>query len=293
MKQPKILSLGEVLWDLFPDGERFGGAPANVACHAAILGGEITMVSAVGNDERGQEAVAILNGFGIDTSLIQVDAQQPTGSVGIELDAAGKPQFTIHENAAWDHLAWSSQLAAKIGEANAVYFGTLGQRGTSSRATIRRALDAAKAAGVLCILDVNLRAPFFSLELIRESIEHADVLKLSDDELDHVADACTISRTQDNATILRALVKRFKLSSVVLTRGPEGALFVSADETVDQPGIPTKVVDTVGAGDSFTAALMTGLLQGKDASRLSQDACETASAVCAIPAAIPEIPETV
>ena len=250
----------------------------------------MTMVSAVGDDQRGQQAIEILKGFKIDTSLMQVDPEQDTGTVEVELDSQGKPRFTIHENTAWDDLAWSPALASKIVEADALYFGTLGQRGATSRTTIRRALDVAKAAGVLCILDINLRSPYFSPELIRESIEQADILKLSDDELDSVAQACSISLTSDAATILRDIMKRFELSSVVMTRGAEGALFVSADETVDQPGIPTKVVDTVGAGDSFTAALITGLLQGKDASRLIQDACKTASAVCAIPGAIPETP---
>ena len=297
MNHPRIISLGEVLWDLFPEGARFGGAPANFAYHAANIGAEVTMVSAVGDDQRGQQAIEILKGFKIDTSLMQVDPEQDTGTVEVELDSQGKPRFTIHENTAWDDLAWSPALASKIVEADALYFGTLGQRGATSRTTIRRALDVAKAAGVLCILDINLRSPYFSPELIRESIEQADILKLSDDELDSVAQACSISLTSDAATILRDIMKRFELSSVVMTRGAEGALFVSADETVDQPGIPTKVVDTVGAGDSFTAALITGLLQGKDASRLIQDACETASAVCAqsgaIPSAIPETPETV
>lgn len=288
MRQLRIVSLGEVLWDLFPDGERFGGASANVACHAAMLGAEVTIVSAVGNDKRGREAIEILKKFRIDTSLMQVDPEQATGTVGVELDAAGKPRFTIHEDAAWDHLAWSPQLASKIEAANAVYFGTLGQRGASSRATIRRALDAAKAAGVLRILDVNLRPPFFSPDLIRESVEQADVLKLSDDELDSVARACSISPANDAASILRAIAERFKLSAVVMTRGADGALFVSADKTVEQPGIPAEVVDTVGAGDSFTAAFISGLLRGKDAATLLQAACETAAAVCAQPGAIPD-----
>lgn len=287
MKQPRIISLGEVLWDLFPDGERFGGAPANVACHSAMLGGNVTLVSAVGNDKRGRDAIGILKEFGIDTSLVQVDSEQPTGTVGVELAAVGKPCFTIDEDSAWDHLAWTPALASKIAEANAIYFGTLGQRGIASRATILRALDAAQAASVLRILDVNLRAPFFSPELIREFVEHADVLKLSDDELDHVAHACSISGAQDDVSILRSIAKRFKLRSIVMTRGADGALFVSADNIVEQPGIPANIVDTVGAGDSFTARLLVGLLRGEEAEPLLREACELASAVCAQAGAIP------
>ncbi len=290
MKHPRIISMGEVLWDLFPDGERFGGAPANFACHAARLGAEVTMVSAVGDDARGQAAIGILGRFGIDTRPLQVDPEQPTGTVGVELDAAGKPRFTIHENAAWDHVAWSPELASKIDGANAVYFGTLGQRGALSRATIRRALDAAQAAGVLRILDVNLRPPFFSPELIRESVEHADILKLSDDELDSVARACEVSPTNDANATLHDIAERFDLQAIVMSRGAEGALFVMAENTIEQPGIPAKIVDTVGAGDSFTAAFLVGLLHGEEMRSVLQHACEVASAVCSQPGAIPEVP---
>jgi fructokinase len=290
MKHPRIISIGEVLWDLFPYGERFGGAPANFAYHAARLGAEVTMVSAVGDDARGQAAIGILGRFAIDTSLAQVAPEQPTGTVGIELDGAGKPRFTIHENAAWDHVTWSPDLAAKISEANAVYFGTLGQRSAVSRATIRRALDVAKAAGVLRILDINLRPPFFSPELIRKSIEHADVLKLSDDELEAIVQACEISAAKDATSSLRDIATHFELEAIVMTRGAEGALFVTAENTIEQPGIPAEIVDTVGAGDSFTAAFLVGLLRGEEMRSVLQHACEVASAVCSQPGAIPEVP---
>ena len=133
MNRPAILSFGEVLWDIFPEGPRFGGAPANFACHAAALGGDVGMVSAVGQDSRGDEAVAILESYGIRTDLIQRTADAPTGTVGVELDETGKPDFTIHEGSAWDQLGWNSDLEARVRTADAVYFGTLGQRGELSR----------------------------------------------------------------------------------------------------------------------------------------------------------------
>ena len=285
--RPDIISIGEVIWDLFPDGERFGGAPANFACHAAILGAEVTMLSATGNDNRGREAIGILGGFGIDTSLMQVVPDAPTGSVGVEIDAKGKPQFTIHENSAWDQLAWTPRLAEKVAEADAVYFGTLGQRGESSRATIRHALEAAMSAGVPRILDINLRAPFFDDQLIHESIEHASILKLSDDEFEIVARACGVSSGGDHSFVLRNILERFSLDSIVLTRGAEGALFVSADDLIDQPGVPAEVIDTVGAGDAFTAAFALGLLRGEKTRAILQAACQTASTVCSQSGAIP------
>ncbi|MEQ1852356.1 MAG: carbohydrate kinase [Chthoniobacteraceae bacterium] len=284
----RILSCGEVLWDLFPEGARFGGAPANFACHAAILGGEVSMLSAVGNDARGDEALTILHGFGIDTSLVQRIADAPTGSVGVSVDAAGKPTFEIHTGSAWDRLAWTDTLETRIAELDAIYFGTLGQRGEKSRTTIRRALGLAKARGILRVLDVNLRKPFYDPALIRDCIAQASVLKLSDDELAEVAAACDVALDANPTTTLRALLNRFALDLVVMTRGAKGALLVSAEDSVDQPGIPTKVVDTVGAGDSFTAALVLGLLRGDAREVILRKACETASAVCAQSGAVPD-----
>ena len=290
MSGPAIISVGEVLWDLFPEGPRFGGAPANFACHAALHGGRVSILSAVGDDARGREAIAILQGFGIDTSLIQRTADAPTGTVGVNVDASGKPSFTIHEGSAWDRTAWTPELESRIAEADAIYFGTLAQRDRKSRATIRQALSAAKTHGLCRVLDVNLRRPFFDADLIRESVTRANVLKLSDDELHEVATACGIAMGGNPEPALQALLERHELDLVAMTRGAEGVLLVSAEETIDQPGIPTIVCDTVGAGDSFTAALVVGLLRGDALRTIARVACETAAAVCAQPGAVPAPP---
>ena len=289
MSKPAILSCGEVLWDLFPDGPRFGGAPANFACHAAILGGAVALLSAVGEDARGGKAFTILRGFGIDTSLIQRNCDAPTGSVGVSLDAAGKPTFDIKADSAWDRIAWNAALASRIDGMDAIYFGTLGQRSGISRATIQRVLGLAKAKGLLRVLDVNLRQPFFDAALIRESLALASVLKLSDDELPEVAAACGIAMSDNPGNTLRTVLLHHQLVLVAMTRGADGALLVSATETVDQPGIPVLVRDTVGAGDSFTAALAMGLLRDDPLSVIALAACGTASAVCAQSGAVPEV----
>ena len=287
MKKPAILSCGEVLWDLFPDGERFGGAPANFACHAAILGGDVTMLSAVGDDRHGREAMHILRLNGIDVGLLQTISDAPTGTVGIELDTKGKPTFTIHEGSAWDHLAWTEELESHIQQLDAIYFGTLGQRGEQSRATIHRALNLAKTNNVYRVLDVNLRKPFFDDALIREAITQANVLKLSDDELPTVAVACSIVTAVEPEATLRSLLGRFDLDFVVMTRGAAGALLVTPDVTVDQPGIPTEVIDTVGAGDAFTAAFLLGLLRGEPHAKNLHKACSIASVTCSHSGAVP------
>jgi fructokinase len=285
---PAILSCGEMLWDLFPAGPRFGGAPANFACHAALHGARVAMLSAVGDDPRGREATAILRRFGLDPSLVQTIADAPTGTVGVSVDAAGKPTFEIHAGSAWDRIAWTPALETHLAGVDAIYFGTLGQRDPVSRATIRRALAVATSLGRLRVLDVNLRRPFFDAALIRESVAEATVLKLSDDELDAVLAACGVPPGPDPTASLRALLVRHRLDLVALTRGAAGALLVSATEVIDQPGIPTLVRDTVGAGDSFTAALVVGLLRGEPLNTLARVACETAAAVCAHAGALPE-----
>lgn len=288
MKPPTILSCGEVLWDLFPEGARFGGAPANFACHAAILGGTVSMLSAVGNDPRGEEAVAILQRFGIDTALVQRIADVATGSVGVSVNAAGKPSYEIHANAAWDHIAWTAALESRIAEVDAIAFGTLGQRGAVSRETIRRAVGMAKTRGVLRVLDVNLRQPFYDAAMIQESVALASVLKFSDEELVEVCKACGVFSQEATGPLLLRLLQSQGLDLIVMTCGAEGAILATPSGIVTQPGIPTVVRDTVGAGDSFTAAFALGLLRGEPYAEILHTACSVAAAVCAHAGAVPE-----
>ncbi len=287
MNSKKILSCGEVLWDLFPDGPRFGGAPANFACHAAMLGGQVSLLSAVGHDQQGDQAIGILHKFGLNTSFVQRIRGDATGSVGVSLDDAGKPSFEIHAPSAWDRVEWSKELQAYLADADAIYFGTLGQRGEVSRATIRSALSLAKERGILRVLDVNLRPPFHDAALIRDSLALASVLKLSDDELGVVAAACGISMTPQAEQVLLNLREQFGLQCVVMTRGAKGAVMVSDKGTADHPGIPTRVVDTVGAGDSFMAAFVLGLLRRDEPQDILRKACGTAALTCSHAGAVP------
>ena len=281
MKRSTIISLGEVLWDLFPDGERFGGAPANFACHAAIQGADVTMFSAVGDDKNGHDAMGILSAYGIDVSLMQVIPDAPTGTVGVALDNNGKPTFTIHQGSAWDRIIWNDALTSRITTADAVSFGTLGQRSAVSRATIRRAVKAALAKGIPRVLDINLRPPFFDAEMIRDSVQLASILKLSDDELVEVCSACSISETSRQDVMLQGLFEFGNLDIVVLTRGKDGAVLVTPDDTFTQNGISVNVIDTVGAGDSFTAAFLIGELRGESRKQNLRRSCEIAAATCA------------
>ena len=279
--------MGDGLWDLFPDGPRFGGATANYACHASILGGEVFMVSGVGKDDRGQALLEVYQKHGVNTELIQELDDFPTGIVTVELTENGLPTFTIGENAAWDNWVWNEEIEQKVESADALYFGTLGQRGQSARDGIRQALEIAKAFRIPRILDINLRAPFYDDALIRESVTLCSVLKLSDEELERVAQACELNLSRSDTAVLAELRTKFRLGLVVMTRGAEGAILISEEGVVEQPGFPAKVVDTVGAGDSFTASMTLGLLEQKDYSEILVEACEVAAGVCSHAGAVP------
>lgn len=284
----RIVAMGDGLWDLFPDGPRFGGATANYACHASRLGADVHMVSGVGEDERGEALLQVYRKHGVNTDLIQVLKDYPTGVVHVELTENGLPTFTIGENAAWDHWEWNIEIERTVRTADALYFGTLGQRGLSAREGIRRALEIAKAIKIPRILDINLRTPFYDDILIRDSIALCSVLKVSDEELQRVCEACEIDSSQSVVNLLSEFRSRFGLDLVVMTRGAKGAMLIHSDGLVEHPGVPATVVDTVGAGDSFTASTTIGLLEGKEYAETLADACQVAAGVCSHAGAVPE-----
>lgn len=288
MNQPRtIVALGEVLWDVFPDGPRFGGAPANFVCHAAAFGASAAMVSCVGEDELGTEAIAALEERRVATQHVRRSPEFPTGTVQVALDAAGKPTFTIAADVAWDHLQWAESLTPLTQVADAVCFGTLGQRSAASRETIQRFLRATRPS-TLRIYDINIRPPFFSDPLILEALELANMLKLNDDELPIVASLCGLSGADED--VMRQLANRFGLQAIALTRGADGAVLLRGEDISQQPGVAVDVVDTVGAGDAYTAALTMGLLRGMDLDTLNQAACQVAAYVCSQAGATPDIP---
>jgi fructokinase len=285
-----IIAIGEILWDVFPDGPRFGGAPANFGCSAAELGREkavVTMVSAVGDDELGRRALEALANRGVHTAAVQVNGY-PTGRVDVELDEHGAAAYQFAENCAWDHLAWNRDLEVLAKGCDAVCFGTLGQRGRESQETIR-ALVRATPESALRILDVNIREPFISDELILASLDLANVLKLNDEELPVIGRFCNVSGS--NIEIMRQVARRFAIRHVALTRGPNGAVIVSEDSVSELPGVPVKVVDTVGAGDAFTASMTLGLLAGHDLEAINRNAIATASYICSQPGATMPFPD--
>jgi fructokinase len=283
-----IVGLGEILWDLLPAGRQLGGAPANFAFHAAQLGHAAVPVSRVGTDDLGRDIRTALAGLGLPDRFVQTDPTCPTGTVAVAVDAAGQPQYTITENVAWDHLAWTPDLHQLAVACHAVCFGTLAQRDPDSRATIRQFVATAARVGALVVADINLRQHFYDRECVEASLVAANWLKLNDDELPVVARILGIEGTAPDGA-LAELRGRYRLDLVCLTRGAKGCYVQTAEDVVEEPGIPVAVVDTVGAGDSFTAALVAATLEGRPLAEAVRLANRLAARVAGAAGATPRI----
>jgi len=286
--RPVIAGIGEVLWDVYPDAAHFGGAPANFACHAASLGAEAWMVSSVGADELGDRALDSLSQRGVKCASVTRDPKHATGRVLVTLDAAGQASYEFAVNTAWDHLSWSDQRASLARRCDAVCFGTLGQRSPISRDTIRRFVEATPPTA-LKVFDVNLRQHFYDTETIESSLQIASGLKLNGEELPIVAELCGI-KARAPRDILRELMSRYELRFAALTHGPDGALLIAAGEESECSAVPTTVVDTVGAGDAFTATLVFDFLRGLPVMEINRHANAVASFVCSQPGATTPLP---
>ncbi len=272
-----IFSLGEILWDIFPEGKKIGGAPANFAFYLSRLGEYPILISRVGRDSLGEEALNVCQNCGLKTDFIQKDEVHCTGKVNVQLDNRGIPRFEIQDYVAWDFIERSRALLSVITEAKAICFGTLAQRHEKSRRTIGRLLEAA-GANCLKVLDLNLRFPYFDKELIESSLRIADVLKLNSDELAVVAELFSLTGTETE--LLRTILAKFSLQLVALTTGENGSTLLSQEKEFRHPGYRVTAIDTVGAGDAFTAALVHGLLSGLELEEINDFANKLASFVC-------------
>ncbi|MFH1009355.1 MAG: carbohydrate kinase [Candidatus Latescibacterota bacterium] len=282
-----LVGLGEILWDQLPSGKKLGGAPANFAYHAHALGGIGAVVSCIGDDPLGRELLAKLDALDLKRDHVIVDKLYPTGTVSVQVDPSGHPSYTIHEPVAWDFIRESLQLLELAARADAVCFGSLAQRSEVSRRTIQSILRATRSS-CLRIFDVNLRQSFYSREVISTSLELAHILKINDEELPVVADMLSLSG--DESPILEALAIRYNLGIIALTRGDRGSLLYSTGRISEHKGHPAQVADTVGAGDSFTAALALGVLRGDDLDQINDHANRLASFVCSQVGATPALP---
>ena len=284
-----IVGMGEALWDVLPEGKKIGGAPANFAYHVSQFGFDSRVVSAVGNDALGDEILEVFKEKQLKHQLQVVN--YPTGTVQVTLDSAGIPLYEIKEGVAWDNIPFTDDLKRLALSTRAFCFGSLAQRNEVSRTSINRFLDTMPDGdGQLKIFDINLRQGFYTKEIIRESCQRCNVLKINDEEL------VAISRMfgypgidlQDKCWILLA---KYNLKMLILTCGTNGSYVftpgvVSFQET---PRVP--VADTVGAGDSFTAAFFASLLKGKSVPEAHKLAVEVSAYVCTQSGAMPELPQ--
>lgn len=281
-----VIGLGEILWDVFPEGKKLGGAPLNFSHHCAQLGAEAYPVSAVGADADGVEIREILASKSLPDLHVQTDTAHPTGRVNVTI-RDGKPTYEILRDVAWDNIQFTPSLADLAARADAACFGSLAQRDSVSRHSIQAFLDAMRP-GALRIFDINLRQDFYSREIVESSLRRANILKLSDEELPVLA--AMFDLPGDAPTQLHRLRKLFDLRLLAYTRGGSGSLLLSASGSSDHPGLPTELVDTVGAGDSFTAAVCTGLLGRLPLDDINARANRVAAFVCSQAGATPTLP---
>jgi fructokinase len=287
--RPVVVGLGEVLWDLFDDGPRFGGAPANFACSVAELGRnqfEVVLASAVGNDELGDLAFAALADHQVNSEFV-ARLNYPTGKVDVTLDEYGHASYAFASNTAWDHLIWNQQLETLANRANVVCFGTLAQRSDKSQKTIQHFV-ANTPASCLRMLDINLRDPYWNQDVILQSLAIANALKLNDSELCAMTSLLQL-KGSDEAK-LEQIMKRFSLRVIALTRGSKGSLLLlDSGERSDLAAHSVEVVDTVGVGDAFTATLALGLLKELPLETVHRWANEVAAFVCTQSGATPRL----
>ena len=286
-KQFNVVGVGEVLWDLLAGGPKMGGAPANFAYHAHALGASSHAITRVGKDDLGREISRRFGDLGLPTAELQEDEVAPTGSAKVSLSGDGLAQFTIQEKVAWDFLEATPNALALARQADAICFGSLAQRSAISRHTIQQ-LIAATSAHALRVFDINLRQQYYSRELIERSLRLANVLKLNEEELPVLVRMFDLSGSLTSQ--IEELAHRFDQRVVALTRGPSGSLLFQNGRWSEYAPHPVNVIDTVGAGDSFAAALVLGLLHNLDLDRVNCFANELARYVCSQAGATPPIP---
>lgn len=283
-----VVGMGEALWDVLPEGKKIGGAPANFAYHVSQFGLPSCVVSAIGDDALGKEIIENFTSKGLDQLIAEVP--YPTGTVQVEIDQTGIPLYDIKENVAWDNIPYTEHLDALAKRTKAVCFGSLAQRNVVSRETINHFLDTMpKDDDSLIVFDVNLRQGFYNKEILCKSMQNCNILKINDEEL------ITVSRMfgypgidlQDKCWIL---LGKYNLKMLILTCGINGSYVFTPGNVSFQPTPKVEVADTVGAGDSFTAAFIASILKRKSVTEAHTIAVKTSAFVCTQKGAMPILP---
>lgn len=283
-----VVGLGEVLWDMLPEGRKIGGAPVNFAYHAGQFGIDTMAVSAIGNDKLGEDTISEMNGKHLNHIFPSVP--YPTGSVQVKLDEKGVPAYDIKENVAWDNIPFTNEIESVARSCRAVCFGSLAQRNAVSRNTIRKFIESTPD-GCIRIFDINLRQNFYTSNVIHDSLELCNILKINDEEIMLVSRMFNYD-SSNIENVCRTIMEDFSLEMVILTCGTKGSYIFTKDDVSFMPTPKVNVADTVGAGDSFTGSFCAAILRGLPVAEAHKKAVEVSAYVCTQNGAMPEIPES-
>ena len=278
----KIICYGEMLWDIFPKESIAGGAPMNVALHLQHLGMDVEMISRIGDDKLGKKLLAFVKGFGLSDTFLQIDPEIPTGTVRVDDQDKENIRYDIVKPAAWDHIQWSESMGKTVNNADAFIFGTLAARHEVSKATLDKLLDTA----VLKIVDINLRSPYYSADLIEQFLTKADILKINEDELTLLADFYDLPNSMETA--LEKVNELFGFELICITLGSRGAALYQDGEIISHPGYPVAVKDTVGSGDAFLAGFVSQYLANESPEKTLDFACALGALVATYPEGTPQ-----
>lgn len=282
-ERPRVVSWGEVLWDLYPEGRRLGGAPSNVAYHLAAQGGDVALVSRVGDDEPGRAAREALAGAGVDVAAVAVDGAHPTGAVGVTIEA-GEARYQLRSGCAWEFIEWDAAAAAQVAEARALCFGSLAERRREAREALGQAL-AARPGDCLAVCDLNLRPGEQDRELVAWALGVADVVKINEREEGQIGELLGVPA----GCVVSWLLEERGAGLVALTRGAAGCTLFGASGRIDQAGFPAAPGgDNVGCGDAFTAVLVHHLVRGGALELAAAAACRYAAQVASYRGATPQ-----
>lgn len=285
MTKDLIVSIGEIVWDQFPERRVLGGAPLNVAYHLQARGLPVLVASRIGDDELGRETLAKVREIGLTPAAIQIDTRRPTGRVVVSMARDSEPCFDIKKPAAWDHIKASEVERLLAGRPFHLVCGTLAQREPESRQAIRRLWRQAD----IIFYDVNLRPPYTAMDHVRESLAAARVVKVNSDELQQL-NAALVDHSGSEEEVAAALLQAFDLQLLAVTRGSHGALLVNRRQSCAHPGFPITVADTVGSGDAFFAGIIAGFLAGDSLADCLEEANRLGSYVASRPGATPAYP---
>jgi fructokinase len=281
----RAVSFGEVLWDVFPTHKKIGGAPLNVALRMNSLGAEVAIVSRVGKDKDGDAILSFVKENGVNTDFIQSGTDYKTGVVHVMVNEKGNASYDILYPSAWDKIKIDEQLMDQISKADVFFFGSLSARDEDSRSALMHILDNNQ---IFKVFDANLRAPYYTFELVKELMAKADFIKLNDEELWEISQKMGSPYNSFEQNI-KFIAEQSGAKQVCVTKGPFGAVLYTNDKFYCNSGYFIKVVDTVGAGDSFLASLITKLLKGKPPQKALNFACAVGALVAGSGGANPQL----